>query len=120
MMELFIEYSKDRQIIISTHSSHFIDWWCICNGSKLIRVVKIDNNTICHEISDESRSKMKCTFNNFYNPHILGMEATEALFTEDSLILVEGQEDVVMYNKMLKELDLKISGDFMGWGVGGA
>ena len=54
------------------------------------------------------------------NPHTLGLEANEVFFLEDSIILVEGQEDVVIFKKIEKELDLSINGDFFGWGVGGA
>jgi len=36
------------------------------------------------------------------------------------VVLVEGQEDVVYYNKILAHLGLDITGDFFGWGVGGA
>lgn len=54
------------------------------------------------------------------NPHTLGLEANEVFFLEDRIILVEGQEDVVIFKKIEKELDLSINGDFFGWGVGGA
>ena len=54
------------------------------------------------------------------NPHVLGIEANEALFLGDNIILVEGQEDVVILNKICKDLKLELNGDFYGWGVGGA
>ena len=44
----------------------------------------------------------------------------EAFFLEDKIILVEGQEDVVIYNKIAAELGLSFKGNFFGWGVGGA
>lgn len=54
------------------------------------------------------------------NPHTLGIEANEAFFLEDGIILVEGQEDVVVFNKMAQELNMTLKGNFFGWGVGGA
>lgn len=33
---------------------------------------------------------------------------------------MEGQEDVVILNKMSKELNKTLKGNFFGWGVGGA
>lgn len=43
-----------------------------------------------------------------------------AQFLGDNIILVEGQEDVVILNKICKDLKLELNGDFYGWGVGGA
>lgn len=39
---------------------------------------------------------------------------------EDNIILVEGQEDVVILNKICRDLELELNGSFYGWGVGGA
>ena len=33
---------------------------------------------------------------------------------------MEGQEDVVIFNKMVKDLGKDLNGNFFGWGVGGA
>lgn len=57
---------------------------------------------------------------NRVHPHTLGIEANEAFFLEDSIILVEGQEDVVIFNKMARDLSMDLKGNFFGWGVGGA
>jgi hypothetical protein len=54
------------------------------------------------------------------NPHVLGLDAREAFFLEDGVILVEGQEDVVLYRRIADQLGIEIDGDFFGWGVGGA
>jgi predicted ATP-dependent endonuclease of OLD family len=58
--------------------------------------------------------------NDTHNPHILGLDAKEAFFLDDKILLVEGQEDVIYYNKVLTELKKKLSANFYGWGVGGA
>ena len=50
----------------------------------------------------------------------MGTEAKEIFFLEDRIILTEGQEDVIMYNKALKELSFHLDGKFFGWGSGGA
>ncbi len=120
LMNLFIEYSSTRQIILCTHSPYFINWNAINVGAQLIRVVKEDTNTICYTISDESKTRMKKLLNDMHNPHILGINANEIFFLEDNIILVEGQEDVVIFNKIAKELEKEIKGNFFGWGVGGA
>ncbi len=34
--------------------------------------------------------------------------------------MVEGQEDVIYFNKILEKLGISLNGTFYGWGVGGA
>ena len=120
LMTLFLEYSMTRQIIICTHSPYFVNWDAIVNGANLIRVVKEDVVSKCYMISDECRKSFGGILRDLNNPHTLGIEANEAFFLEDSIILVEGQEDVVILNKMSKELKKTLKGNFFGWGVGGA
>jgi len=119
LMELFIEYSKKMQIIICTHSPYFINWEVISQGTSLIRVIKEGVNSICYSISEESRKNVSKLLNDINNPHILGINANEIFFLEDNIILVEGQEDVVIFNKIAKGLEKEIKGNFFGWGVGG-
>ncbi len=120
LMSLLLEYSKNFQIIISTHSPYFISWPAITNGAQLIRVTKEETNSKCYCISDNSRKFFKGISHDMNNPHTLGIEANEAFFLEDSIILVEGQEDVVIFKKIADDLEIKLKGDFFGWGVGGA
>lgn len=120
LMNLLLEYSKDRQIIISTHSPYFISWRAITNGAKLIRVVKEENDSKCFCLSDECDRRFAGMLRELDNPHILGIEANETFFLEDRIILVEGQEDVVIYQKIARELNIPIKGSFFGWGAGGA
>lgn len=120
LLLLLLDYSKTHQIIICTHSPYFISWEAITNGAQLIRVVKEETNSTCYSISDESRRRFGGFLRDLNNPHTLGIEANEAFFLEDSIILVEGQEDVVIYNKIAEELGMDFKGSFFGWGVGGA
>lgn len=120
LMRLLLSYSGRMQIIISTHSPYFIDWEAITNGAQLIRVVKEGANSKCYSITEYTRTAFKNLMRDINNPHVLGIEANEALFLGDNIILVEGQEDVVILNKICKDLKLELNGDFYGWGVGGA
>lgn len=120
LMTLFLEYSMTRQIIVCTHSPYFVNWEAIVNGANLIRVVKECAVSKCYMISNECRSSFGGILRDLNNPHTLGIEANEAFFLEDSIILVEGQEDVVIFNKITKKLNLTLKGNFFGWGVGGA
>lgn len=120
LMSLLIEYSKTHQIIICTHSPYFVNWDAIIGGATLIRVVKDQGNSKCYTISEKTRKNFKGLLYDLNNPHTLGIEANEVFFLEDSIILVEGQEDVVIYNKIAKDLNLSFKGNFYGWGAGGA
>lgn len=121
LMELLLEYSQTRQIIICTHSPYFVSWQGISNGAHLIRTNKQESGEITiSQITQEFRNNVASFLNNIYNPHVLGIEASEVFFTEDNIILTEGQEDVVAFNKINRELGKTLSGNFFGWGSGGA
>jgi hypothetical protein len=48
------------------------------------------------------------------------LNAREVFFLEDKIILVEGQDDVVSYRDISAQLEVRLNGEFFGWGVGGA
>ena len=51
---------------------------------------------------------------------MLSLNAQEVFFLDDRVILVEGQEDVIFYPRILEDLGQSFMGNFFGWGVGGA
>lgn len=120
LINLFAEYSKDRQIILATHSPYFIDWELILNGAKIIRVIRESKGIIVYQLSSKILKKIKGLIANLNNPHILGLDARSIFFLEDNVILVEGQEDVIFYKLFEDKLDIRLNGEFFGWGVGGA
>ncbi len=121
IMKLLLDYSKDRQIIVCTHSPYFVDWNAISNGASLIRTSKSSDGSIhVHQISEEFRKNVSGFLNDVNNPHVLGLEANEAFFLDDNIIITEGQEDVVAYNKINQEMGIELKGQFFGWGCGGA
>lgn len=120
-MILLKEYSKDRQILINTHSPYFIDIPSLINGAHLYRTIKNLNGDIeLYSLSDESKNNLKGFLKDINQPHTLGIEAKELFFLEDKIILVEGQEDVIMYSIAAETIGIDIDGSFFGWGVGGA
>jgi hypothetical protein len=123
LSKLFAEYARNRQIIIATHSPYFIDWDAIFNGANIIRVIKEGRISIVYpkeKISDDIREALKGLMGDTHNPHVLGLDSKEIFFLDENIILVEGQEDVIYYKKILNDLDKKLDGEFYGWGVGGA
>lgn len=121
IMALFNKYSKDRQIIINTHSPYFIDISSIVNGAFLYGTVKNSSGDIdVFPLSEESRNNLGGFLRNINQPHTLGTEAKEIFFLEDKIIITEGQEDVIMYSKAAESVQLLLNGSFFGWGSGGA
>lgn len=120
LANLFADYAKDRQIILATHSPHFINWQWILNGAKIIRVIRESKGITVYQLSSKIIKKIKGLISNLNNPHILGLDAKSIFFLEDNVILVEGQEDVVFYKLFEDKLDISLNGEFFGWGVGGA
>ena len=121
VLELLITYSKDRQIIISTHSPYFISWQAISNGAALVRTQKdTDADIEIHGLSDETKKKIGGYLKDLNNPHVLGLNANEVFFLDDNVVVTEGQEDVVLFNKAMMNTSYQINGSFYGWGAGGA
>lgn len=121
VIKLLLEYSKDRQIIITTHSPYFISLDAIVNGGQLIRSYKDDlANIKTSSILDVDRRFIQGLITNLNNPHILGLEAKELFFIEDNIIITEGQEDVIIIPKICSELNLELNASLFGWGAGGA
>lgn len=121
ILQLFKEYAKDRQIIINTHSPYFVDMDSLINGAYLYRTIKDENGNIdVFSLSDESKRNIEGFLKNINQPHTLGTEAKEMFFLEDRIIITEGQEDVIMYNKAADTVDLQLNGTFFGWGSGGS
>lgn len=121
LSKLFVEYARDRQIVISTHSPYFVDINALSNGAVLARVISSNEGTKIYQLLPESTDLIaRLANNNLYNPHTWGLDAREFFFQEDGIILVEGQEDVILYPKIAEQLNKKLQGSFFGWGVGGA
>lgn len=121
ILKLIKEYAKDRQIIINTHSPYFIDMDSLVNGAYLYRTIKDENGNIdVFILSDESKRNIEGFLRNINQPHTLGTEAKEMFFLEDKIIITEGQEDVIMYNKAADSVEMQLKGTFFGWGSGGA
>ena len=124
LCELFKERSANRQIVLATHSPYFVDFESIAYGAQIVRVVKKKDeqgeSSRAYALSDGSRKSIAGLLGDANNPHVLGLDAREVFFLSDGIVLVEGQEDVIDYKKVLQELGLQLNGDFYGWGVGGA
>jgi hypothetical protein len=120
LSEVFLKFSRDRQIVCATHSPYFIMWEALQHGGGVTRVSRSGEDTFVHAIQESTASGISGLGADAHNPHILGMDAKEVFFVDDRLVLVEGQEDVIAFARLAKELGTAIQATFFGWGVGGA
>lgn len=117
---LISDYAKDRQIVYATHSPYFISWADVGHGAMVARVTNGSEGTEIHQPIESVLGEVASLASDLNNPHLLGLNANEAFFVEDGIVLVEGQEDVVFYERILQNLGLTLRSGFFGWGVGGA
>ena len=104
LFKLLVEYSKDKQIIISTHSPYFVDWNVFANRGKVIRFKKEQESIRIYELLESTKVDIKNILKDANNPHILSLNANEIFFLNDNVILTEGQDDVVCYKEIFKKL----------------
>jgi predicted ATP-dependent endonuclease of OLD family len=122
LASIFSEYARDRQIIYATHSPYFVSWLDLAAGARIARLAKVEDTVRISAAGPEVIARVASAIaDDLQNPHVLGLDASEVFFIDDDrVVLVEGQEDVVFYRLVLRELDLHLPADFFGWGVGGA
>lgn len=119
LSSLLIEYAATRQIIISTHSPYFARLDALPNGATVARAHVVGDESRISQMSSSTAQALFGLMRNQNNPHVLGLNAQEIFFIEDRVILVEGQEDVVFFQRVQEDLGT-LTGSFFGWGVGGA
>ncbi|WP_461518026.1 ATP-dependent nuclease [Porticoccus sp.] len=114
------DLAKDRQVLFATHSPEMVSIDAILNGMEVTRVVDEENGSKAYRLDDECRNVFKLLEGDLFNPHAFAYESIACLFAEDNLVITEGQEDVVFFNKMITDLNLDFSIPFWGFGAGGA
>lgn len=120
LARMIADYAKDRQVVYATHSPYFLNIEALQAGARISRIAKVDGKSRIFDLSADTVASLKGLLNDTNNPHILGLNAREVFFLEDGIVLVEGQEDVVCYQRILEQAGITIKGEFFGWGVGGA
>lgn len=120
LMTLLREYAARRQIIYATHSPYFVDFADVAAGAQVVRLATCDGACEVSPLSEEVGKQIAGLLKNKNNPHILGLDAREAFFQSEGIVLVEGQEDVVFYPEVTSQIGVDAEWNYFGWGVGGA
>jgi hypothetical protein len=92
----------------------------LARGSTLARAHVTESKTVVSQLSHEASKEMLGLVGNQNNPHILGVNAQEIFFCDDKVVLMEGQEDIVFLERVQESIGLRLKGNLLGWGVGGA
>lgn len=119
LFSLLVEYSKDKQIIVSTHSTYFVDWNVLSENAKIIRLSKKSDLIRCFELKESTKEDVKKLLDDYQKPHILSLHANEIFFLNDFVILTEGQDDVLFYKRIFNYYGYSSKASFFGWGAGG-
>ena len=120
LTDLINTYAADRQIILATHSPYFVSLRALENGATICRAHLKNGQSQLSQLAAATAKAAAGLLADVNNPHVLGLNAQEVFFLEDAVILVEGQEDVIFYERVQDDLKLPLVGTFFGWGVGGA
>jgi predicted ATP-dependent endonuclease of OLD family len=114
------EHAKKRQIIIATHSPHFIHWKDLVSGAKVYRVSQNrQGQSSAFSASEKTlRDVYSVAYKDFKNRKLFDYLGKE-IFLNSEALLVEGQEDVHIISRFLEdegEAELPI----FAYGAGGA
>lgn len=120
LLDKLLEVTQNKQVVIATHSVNMISNEAIANGGTIARVFESNEGSVIKSLDENCRNQFKSYMKNINNPHIMGNDAKACFFAEDGFIITEGQEDVVLYPLVIKELDLNYNFSFFGFGAGGA
>lgn len=121
LIKVLSESSFEKQIIITTHSPYFVRWEDIEKGAKIIRLNKpLDKQCIVSELEDISNYKSLINLqHDWQKPHLLDVVAKEIFFSSN-IVFVEGQEDMSLISKFIREEKIEINFELFGYGAGGS
>ena len=101
---LLADYARNRQIVLATHSPYFADFEHVLNDAEVARVHERGGSSVISQLDRETAELFEGLLRDSHNPHVLGLDAREIFFQSDGVVVVEGQEDVVHYPKILDDL----------------
>lgn len=111
-------FSKDRQIVVTTHSPYFVNWSDISNGALVYRLTQQRSDIAVGALTRDTFVSLQGLFDDWQKPNLLDVVAREVFFA-DEVIFFEGQEDVGLLRKFAIDNNLAMLPAF-GYGAGGA
>ena len=119
LARLISESSANKQIIVCTHSPYFVNWNDYKNGAKFVRLNKIDDGRcVISELKKPAKYTPSLIKEEWMKPQLMDTVAKEIMFA-NSILFVEGQEDVGLIRKWLAKNRGGITLNIFGYGAGG-
>lgn len=119
LLRLLAKESKNRQIVISTHSPYFINLNHFKNGANYARVNKHqDEKSEINELQEYSHYESLFSGANWEQPFLFD-EVAKEIFFQDNILFLEGQHDVGLLKKYFTENNYTPSFNIFGYGVRG-
>lgn len=120
LYEVIVDVARDRQVIVSTHSPHFVEWRHISEGATVHRVAQNEFGESRVRSPDAATFKRIIAFteNDPRNRKLYDYLAKE-MFFQNAIIFLEGQEDVHLLS-MFVESEGRSALPFFSYGAGGA
>src|SRR5690606_40570900 len=82
LSDLLLEYSSNRQIVVSTHSPYFISWQALINGGSLARVIRKSNGSEINQLESIQIDSIKSLLGNLFRSE----EHTSELQSREHLV----------------------------------
>ncbi len=117
--QVLARYAASRQIVVFTHSPSLVLWDYIAAGAEIARVYKDGPDSKLAQVRRETITEVSKARGNWRVPHTLGLDANEALFLDDRIIVVEGPEDAALLPMVASLAGVDLQGNIFGWGAGG-
>lgn len=101
LANVLAEISKQKQIIICTHSPYFINWKNLINWAKFVRLNKINDSKCTTHSLWNCRNYIitEWAIHDRHKPYTLEDIAAKEIMFSERILFVEGQEDVWLINK---------------------
>lgn len=113
-------YTKNKQIVLTTHSPLFINWDDIENGAEVNRLNKIqDKKCTIKALTSAVKTNLLKYTEDWRKPQLLDTVAKEIFFAE-KMVFVEGLEDMSLITRFIKQDGLEPNFELFGYGSGGA
>lgn len=108
----------DRQILVTTHSPYFVNWSDLANGAQISKLRQTVNGVRVGRLQDNTMRALKGLIDDWQKPHLLDTVSREMFFS-DEILFVEGQEDVGLIRKFIKENEVSKDLELFGYGAAG-
>jgi predicted ATP-dependent endonuclease of OLD family len=112
------EKAKERQIVLCTHSPHFLNWKDLAAGAVVYRLRQDRNGIQLNHLSKETIISLSKLSDDWQKPQLLDAVAKEIFFA-DEVVFLEGQEDVSLIGRFIESENIAPI-QLFGYGVGGS